>query len=282
MPEVEVNLMFRRAFLLIVLLFGVVSVFAQDTTTKPNLAELYPTLEAKENVLRSATIIKSKKLGTGVTNPLKLTMKDGETEFNAVFKDVDIRKTGMTKLKTGAEMDFKDCWQFDVAAYELDKMLGLNMVPVTIERKYEGTKGAIQWWVENAMTEGDRKEKGLDPPDKDAWNQAIFKVRMFDNLIYNIDRNLGNLLITPDWKIWMIDHSRCFKNLDTLKSPGDLKRYSISSMEALKKLNEARVKEHCGKYLTIYEIRTMMKRRDAIVQLYEKMHAERGDSILFP
>jgi hypothetical protein len=281
MREVEVNPMLRQVLLLSALLCSVL-VFAQDTTTKPNLAELYPTLEAKENALRDAKIIKSKKLGTGVTNPLKLTMQDGQTEFYAVFKNVDIRKTGMTKLKTGSEMDFKDCWQFDVAAYELDKMLGLNMVPVTVEKRYEGEKGAVQWWIENAMTEGDRKEKGLEPPDKDAWNQAIFKVRLFDNLIYNIDRNLGNLLITPDWKLWMIDHSRCFKNLETLKSEGELSHFSISFMNAIKKLDEAGVKEHCGKYLTIYEIRSMMKRRDALVQLFDKMHAEQGDSILVP
>jgi len=277
-----VNLLFRRVFLPLFLCCVAATVFAQETATKPNLSELYPTLEAKENALRNARIIKSKKLGTGITNPLKLTMQDGNTEFNAVFKDVDYRKSGMTQLKSGTEMDFKDSWQFDIAAYELDKILGLNMVPVTIERKYNGEKGAVQWWIENAMTEGDRKEKGLNPPDPEQWSEAIFKVRMFDNLVYNIDRNKGNLLITPDWKVWMIDHSRCFKNLDHLKSEGDLTRFSLSFVNALKKLDEAGVKEHCGKYLTIYEIQSMLKRRDAIIERYEKMHAEQGDSILFP
>jgi hypothetical protein len=282
MPDNEVNLMSRRVFLPLFLFWAVVSVFAQETASKPNLSELYPTLESKENALRNAKIIKSKKLGTGVTNPLKLTLQDGDTEFNAVFKDVDYRKAGMTKLKTGTEMDFKDSWQFDVAAYELDKLLGLNMVPVTVERKYNGEKGAIQWWIENAMTEGDRKEKGLNPPDPDAWSRSIFKVRMFDNLVYNIDRNAGNLLITPDWKVWMIDHSRCFKNQEHLKSEEDLSRFSLSFVDALKKLDEATVKEHCGKYLTVYEIQAMMKRRDAILERFEKLHAEQGDSILFP
>jgi hypothetical protein len=275
-------LMLRRVFLPSIILAIFAIAFAQETQPKSEIAALYPTLEAKEKVLHSAKIIKSKKLGHGITNPLKLTMKDGDVEFYAVFKDVDMRKAGMTQLRTGAEMDFKDSWQFDVAAYELDKLLGLDMVPVTIERKYNGEKGAVQWWVENAMTEGDRKQKGMEPPDKEAWNQAIFKVRMFDNLIYNIDRNLGNLLITPDWKVWMIDHSRSFKNLDTLKADTDLSRFSISFVNSLKKLDAASVKDHCGKYLTVYEIQAMMKRRDAILALYDKLHAEKGDSILFP
>ncbi len=274
--------MFRRVFLSLILFLFVASVFAQETAEKPDLAQLYPTPEAKEKVLRDAKIIKSKKLGTGITNPLKLTLLDRDTELYAVFKDVNVRKTGITKLKTGAEMDFKDSWQFDVAAYELDKMLGLNMVPVTVERKYNGEVGMVQWWVPNAMTEGDRKEKGLSPPDVDSWNQYLYKVRLFDNLVYNIDRNLGNLLITPDWKIWMIDHSRCFKNNDTLKAKTDMARFSLSVLDSLKKLDEAKVMDRCGKYLTVYEIRSMMKRRDAIVQLYEKMRAEQGDSILYP
>ena len=274
--------MFQRLSLPIFLLLFTFSGFADETLQKPDLAQLYPTREAKEDVLRNAKIIKAKKLGTGVTNPLKLTLRDGQTEFNAVFKNVDIRKTGMTQLKSGAEMDFKDSWQFDVAAYELDKLLGLNMVPVTVERRYEGEKGMLQWWVPDAMTEGDRKKKGINPPDVDAWNQNLFKVRLFDNLVYNIDRNLGNLLITPDWKVWMIDHSRCFKNNDQLKAQGDLTRFSLSFVDALKRLDESRVREHCGKYLTTYEIRAMLKRRDAIVQHYERLYTQQGDSILFP
>jgi len=274
--------MFRRVFLALFAFLITLSLYAQETISKSQLSELYPTLEAKEYALRTAKIIKSKRLGSGITNPWKLTLQDGETQFYAVFKDVHVRKPGMTKLKSGVELDFKDSWQFDVAAYELDKLLGLNMIPVTIERRFEGENGAMVWWIENAMTEGQRKEKGLNPPDADAWNQALYKVRLFDNLVYNIDRNLGNLLITPEWKVWMIDHSRCFKNMENLKSQKDLARFSVSFIHALKKLDEEQVTEHMGKYLTIHEIRSMMRRRDAIVQQFEKARASQGDSILFP
>ncbi|MCI0604505.1 hypothetical protein L0156_16045 [bacterium] len=274
--------MFRRIFLALFAFFITFSLYAQETIQKSRLSELYPTLEAKEYALRTAKVIKSKRLGTGITNPLKLTMQDGDTQFYAVFKDVHVRKPGMTKLKGGVELDFKDSWQFDVAAYELDKLLGLNMIPVTIERRYEGENGAMVWWIENAMTEGQRKEKGLEPPDIDAWNRALYKVRLFDNLVYNIDRNLGNLLITPEWKVWMIDHSRCFKSMENLKAKSDLARFSLSFIQALKKLDEAQVQDRLGKYLTTYEIRSMMKRRDAIVQEFEKARVAQGDSILFP
>ena len=236
-----------------------------------------------EDALKKAKVIKEKVLGTGITHPLKLTLNDGTNEFNGVFKSIDERRQGVTHLARGSsEMDFKDSWMFDVAAYELDKLLGLNMVPVTVERNYNGKKGMLQWWVKNAMTEKDRKEKGMEPVDPDQWNQAIYKVRLFDNLVHNMDRNLGNLLITDDWKVWMIDHSRCFKNSEELKSPGDLKKFSVSMMDAIRKLDERSVKEHCGEFLTTYEIQSMLKRRDAIVKLYDRLYAEQGDAILFP
>jgi hypothetical protein len=274
--------MLRRIFLSLFSLFLVYSVFAQEVTPAAKLDELYPTKEAKENALRNAKIIKEKALGTGVTHPLKLTLEDGDAVFYAVFKHIDEHKTGITQLQKGTEMDFKDSYRYDIAAYELDKLLGLDMIPVTVERKYKGDKGMLQWWVPNAMTEGDRRDKGLTPPDSDAWSQAIFKVRIFDNLIYNIDRNKGNLLITPDWKVWMIDHSRSFKNSDQLETENSLTHFSVSLINAMRKLDEDTVKQHCGDYLSTYEIRSMLKRRDEIVQLYDKLHAEQGDSIVFP
>jgi hypothetical protein len=272
---------FRKTSIFFLAFLIVLSALGQQAIAT-NLSERYPTLEAKEQALRGAEIIKSKRLGTGITNPLKLTLRDGDVEFYAVFKDIDVHKNGMTKLQGGSEVDFKDSWKYDVAAYEIDKLLGLNMVPVTIERKYDGKKGAFVWWIENAMTEGDRKEKGLTPPDLDQWNRTIYKIRAFDSLVYNIDRNLGNLLITPEWKVWMIDHSRCFKNIGNLKAENDLARFSISFIDALKKLDEPQLQQHCGMYLTGYEIRSLLKRRDAILQRYQQMRAAKGDSILYP
>ena len=38
-----------------------------------------------------------------------------------------------------------------------------------------------------------------------------FAVRVFDELIANRDRNIGNMLWTSTWKMWMIDHTRAFR-----------------------------------------------------------------------
>lgn len=270
-----------QAFVLFFLLVYVSS-FAQTVVTPSHIHYQFTTLQEIEEALRTAKIVKVKELGTGITNPQKFTLDNGKFQFAGVFKTVDERKRGLTKLANSVEMDFKDSWMFEVAAYELDKLLGLNMVPVTVERSYNGKKGSLQLWIENAMTERVRKEKNLTATNTVDWNRQIFKVRVFDNLIYNIDRNLGNLLIDANWKIYMIDHSRCFKNMDLLQHPKDLRIFSRSLIDGLRKLDEKSIQERCGKYLTNMEIKMMLKRRDQILALCDQLHLAKGDSIYYP
>ncbi len=225
--------------------------------------------EEAEEFLRTAKITKRKGIPVGITGPTRLTLeKDGRQE-SAVFKDVDVHKQGITQLPSGPEVDFKDSWKYEVAAYELDKLLNLHMVPVTVERSYGNRKGSLQLFMDSCITELERTRKNLQPPGPMAWRQQIFKLRVFDNLIYNIDRNLGNMLIDSDWKVLLIDHGRTFKNLGEIRAPKDLTFFSRSLMESMKGLDEKTVEEHCGKWLSGLEIRTMLQRRDKILEMYE-------------
>jgi len=144
------------------------------------------------------------------------------------------------------------------------------MIPPVVERTHGTQKGSMQLWIDGCMTELERTQKKMQPPGPMGWRQQIYKVRVFDNLIYNIDRNLGNLLITPDWRVIMIDHTRCFKSLGELRMAKDLTFFSKSLMESLRGLNEKDCDARCGRYLTGPEIKSTLERRDKILALYEK------------
>jgi hypothetical protein len=59
------------------------------------------------------------------------------------------------------------------------------------------------------MDEVERHKQKLVAPDPDAWNkQMYYKGRVFDELVYDTDANLTNVLIGEDWKIWRIDFTR--------------------------------------------------------------------------
>src|SRR5205085_6704688 len=129
-----------------------------------------------------------------------------------------------------------------------------------VQRQFDGKQGSMQFFVDSVMDEGQRLKKKVVPPSQIAWNQQIAKIRLWDNLIYNTDRNLGNLLITSDWQIRLIDHSRTFRPFEQLKDPNTLTIFSRSLLAKLEELNEPLLKEHLGKYLTPYQIQGLLTR----------------------
>ena len=239
--------------------------------------------EELEQFLRQAKIVQAKNMGQGVTLPLKLTMDlNGVTRFS-VFKTIDVSKPFQTFDGGGIEANFQDSWRTEIAAYEVDKMIGLGLVPATVERTYNLKKGSVQFFVDSMMEEGDRVEKKIQPPDPTKWNQLSQKEKLFDALIYNTDRNLGNLKITKDWDIILIDHSRSFRPFKQLKDPKLLTRFSKSLLEGIQRLNEKDLTEKIGKYVSRDQIRGLLARRDLILDLSRKMVAEQGESrVLYP
>jgi hypothetical protein len=109
----------------------------------------------------------------------------------------------------------------------------------------------------------------------------MYKTRLFDNMVYNTDRNLQNLLITKDWELVLIDHSRAFRTLTMLKSPKDLDRFSRSLLEGITKLTQQNLTEKAGKYLPKPQIEGILKRRDQILALAKKMAQEKGEGAVF-
>jgi hypothetical protein len=230
-----------------------------------------------ERFLLEARIVKTRSAGKGITGSIRATLTDGTITHDAQIQTIDEAKREFRSME-GVEFNFRDSWTFNVAAYRIDRMLDLRFVPVSIERRWRSTSGAFTWWVDDVqMDEGDRLKKGLTSPDPRGWNEEMQLVRLFDQLIYNIDRNVGNLLITTDWSIWAIDHTRAFRTHDTLKMPANVARCDRKIFERLKRLNSADLRRQLSPYLNSFEINTMLKRRDAIVALIEK----RGEAGLF-
>lgn len=246
-------------------------------------AEIYQG-EAAEQFLSKARIVRMQRLTTGVTAPSRATLElDGVTR-SAAFKTVDEERPGVMPLSTGqVEVNFTDSWRTEIAAYIVDRIIGLGLVPATIERSYRQTPGSLQWWVESEMAEAERVRNKIDPPDTEAWNQQQFKMQLFDNLIYNTDRHLNNLLVTKDFEIRLIDHSRSFRNFGVLKPDHTLTRFSRSLLAGLGKLEAADLNKRLRRYLTPSQINSMLQRRDAILELANRLVAERGEAaVLYP
>jgi hypothetical protein len=237
------------------------------------------TKEQIKQFLLTAKIVGDQPAKKGVTDTRRLTLSDGTITHDASFQPID-EHTPLKKFADGhTEVRFADSYKYNIAAYILAELVGFDdMMPVYVERKYKGNSGSLSWWLSVKMDDATRFTKKIEAPDPDAWNNQMYKVRVFDELVYDNDANLTNVLISPDWKIWRIDFSRGFRTFHTLKDPKDLVRCDRHMFERLKALNADEFTAKAKTYLTNEEIQAVMTRRDLIVQLFQKKIAEKGET----
>jgi hypothetical protein len=239
-----------------------------------------PTL-SKEQIkqfLLKAKVVKSQQSKKGITNPWRLTLSDGTVTHDASFQAIDEHKTNVTLASGKTEMNFVDSYKYNIAAYRLAELLGIDdMLPVYVERSWGGNPGSLSWWLPVKMDEEERHKQKLTAPDPDAWNNQMYKVRVLDQLVYDNDPNLTNVLIGEDWKIWRVDFSRAFRLYKDLRNPGDLERCDRQLFEKLKALDANQLAEQTKHYLNKDEVKAVMARRDKIVEQFQKLIAEKGE-----
>ena len=240
--------------------------------------------EAAERFLLSAEEVNREPLPIGITESERLTLTLGAVRARAIWKTIDEWEPVRTFEDGSRDVGFQDSYKCEVAAYELDKLLGLGMVPPTVERVIDGEKGSLQLWVEGAMMEAERMERNRVAPDRRRWLEQIHEVRVFHNLIYNTDaNNAGNILIGPDWRIHLIDHSRSFRRSGKLRSKKGLTRFSRSLLERLRQLDREVLEVKLGGWLHKRQIVAVLERRDRILKLAARLVAERGEeAVLYP
>src|SRR6185503_4507951 len=211
---------------------------AVATTTHPVL-----TPQEMEAFLLHAPIVATKKrTSTGTTDARRVTLSDGRTTHDAQIQDVDIQKAFFDVGPKFAEVNFKDTYRFNIAAYRLSRLLGLDEVPMSVLRTVGGKPAAVTWWVDDvAMDEGGRLKKKVADPNPSRTASYTLILRVFDELIQNRDRNLGNLLWTTDWKMWMIDHTRAFRSGHELVKPQSLLRCERTLFDRMRGLTAASV-----------------------------------------
>jgi hypothetical protein len=223
-----------------------------------------------EEYLRTAPIERITSIPIGVTKPKRAFFTPGGLAASAAVKH----------LPMGVRAGFWESHKSEIAAYELDRLLGLDMVPPTVERRVEGELGAVTLWVEGCKMIKDVDQKACPRPVE--WAKQVCRQRVFDNLTANIDDNAGNMLIDGEWNIILIDHTRCFA-VDKMPFEKEMTRIDKEMFARLKALDEAGIMKQVRPWvLSDGQARAILKRRDKIVAIFEKLAKERGEAAVFP
>jgi len=239
-----------------------------------------------EEFLKTAEIVAQQQLGgrEAVTEPWRLTLEKDGVKRDALWKNPEGRMKG-----------YVENWKWEIAAYWLDKYLELNMVPPTVERRFQGNRGSCQLWVTSEMDLRKKEKEKIKVPSYKIfyYNRATYLHRAFDNLIANEDRHQGNILITKDWRFYLIDHSRTFRTSKKFtnkliydekhkEGPKLMSELPRAFVEKLKSLNFESIRDIVGEYLTDNEIEAVLIRRDLILKwLDERIKKVGEDKVLY-
>ncbi len=219
-----------------------------------------------------------------ITSPRRMELSDGARTLRVIFKDENTLHRGVFRYGDGREVPMvKDSYLHEIAAFELAEMLDLEMVPACVERKLFSRKGSVCLWVEGADTEAERKERGIEPPDRKLFNQQMYDLRFFQQLIADQDfSNIRNILVDRDFRVYKVDSSMAFHPekalIDELHSPV----YSRRLLTALESLDRTQLEERLKPSLIKAEIRSLWDRRERILERAQELIAEHGeDKILY-
>lgn len=226
---------------------------------------------ALEQILRHGHVESMEEIGTGITNPYRVVVHHEGSTVRGVFKPLERRQHGE-----------KESWGAEIAAYRLSRALGLDMVPPTVERRIGRRIGSLQLWIENVQPYKNIMKEGAVAESR--WPLQIARMRFFDFLIDNPDRNAGNFLIDAELgHVYLIDHSRSMnfggrgRNREA-SPPFFLDRYLA---DRLVDLTDGDLEALLGDVLARREVRGVIRLRDQMLEHVEGVDLKLGEQAFF-
>ena len=218
-----------------------------------------------EAQLKSAEVTTIEHIGTGVTHPRRAHLKPSEPVESAVWK----------VLPPGKRGGYWESYKSEIAAYELDKLLNMKMVPPAVERRIDADTGAAVMWLQGIRSV---KEMGGKVPTGAVWGQPIRRMLMFDNLIGNPDRNAGNILVGPPGELILIDHSRAF--ITDKKLLSKVERVDGELWDRMKTLTREDLTRALQPWIDDEAIGAIIERRNRMAAAVDELVAKKGQAVV--
>ncbi len=219
-----------------------------------------------EELLENAEVTAIKDLGSGANNPKRVTLQQGERTLRGLWKPIT----------RGPKEWAWESYETEVAAYQIDRMLGLDMVPPTVVKEIDGQTGSLQLWVDGCRLYEDVEG---DAHKTVSWELQMSRMRVFDTVIGNWDRGPRNYMVDDDWNIVLIDHSQAFSSSHYLDEQLDKlpPRFDRKQIESMKHWDVEYLSFRFGRLLLTPQVDAIIIRRDALLRYVDDLVENRGD-----
>ena len=224
-----------------------------------------------EDFLRTAEIDRTTNVSTGVLGIKRAYFKPGGLAVSGALR----------RIPPGKYDGFFESYKSEVAAYKLDRVLELDMVPPTVARTYNGESVSLQLWTQNVKMLKEVQEQKLrpSPANLESYNFQLRRQKVFQDLVGNIDPNQGNILFDPIWNVVLIDFSRAFTNTRVLKF--EATTIDRPFLDRLKALDRDTIRREISDVVEGGAVDAILIRRDDIVKAFEKLAKQKGDAQVF-
>ena len=195
-----------------------------------------------EEFLRNAEVKRVDRERRG--RPRRVLLERDGLKVEAVFNTRD-SVPGLERGRWRRAAERADRYQHEIVAYRLDRLLDLQMVPVTVERTIDGDTGSLRLWLPGSFSEEERRAEQI--PFRGSCDLAPMYdlMSVFDLLIFNADHDLATLRYDRNWQLWLTDQSRAFglaTDVESTLRRSDL-QVSPQLREALGRIDRERIEE---------------------------------------
>jgi hypothetical protein len=218
-----------------------------------------------EAFIREAPIDRFEEVPIGVTHPKRAYFKPGGLVASVAWK----------VLPPGRPAGYWESYKSEIAAYEMDKLLQMGMVPPAVEKTWKQEKAAAILWVSPVHPWKEMQDR----PKPAKWVAQVARMKMFDNLICNKDRNAGNLIVDDDWNLYLIDHSRAF--IDDKGLAVALEHVDRGLWTRVLALDEAALTAAIGPWIDRNSLRAILARREKMKASIDALVKAKGEAAVF-
>jgi hypothetical protein len=226
-----------------------------------------------EDILANGEIVSIEDVGEGVTKPQKVIVRKDGHEVKAIFKTESTPLQGGSRRQQQKMINLSDRWEHEVAAYRLDRLIGLDLVPVTVRRTIGGREGSLSFWIDGLINQLQKEEQDVPATGWCSLAEQWPLMFVFDTLVYNEDRTKQNMVYgRDDWMMYLIDHSRSFRT--HRGRPKDIRnvQLKLSPMlaQSLENLDYEQLNEAMAGLLVKSQVQAITRRRDEILKDWKK------------